>query len=163
MPHMKYILTCMLSFFFLQFAVQAQTTKKAAHKFGMTVIQSFFDQNCDYMFDHFDASIQSIQSGQTVAVTPESRKQFCAQHPLRTDITVTYAMYAQNYAPKVYSAAELSQAFPEWQTNIQLQTGDFLFDGGHPVAAGNTRLFKTNSMARFALRMVGGEWKIIAL
>ena len=160
---MKYFFTCLLSLFVLQFSIQAQATKKSAQRFGLSVIQSFFDHNCDYMFDHFDSSIKSIQGGQTVTITPDTRKKFCEQNPLRTGVPVSYTLYQENYAPKVYTPAELSQKFPEWQTNIQLQAGDYFFDGGHPVAAGNTRMFKTNSMARFAIRMVGGEWKIIAI
>lgn len=163
MTPMKYILTICLSVLICQASLQAQATKQAARTFGISVIQSFFDNNCDYMFDHLESSIKSIQGGQTINITADMRKQFCENNPLRRDIPVNYQMYAQNYAPTVYTAAELNQKFPEWQNNIQLNSGEFLFDGGHPIAAGNKRLFKSNGSARFALKMVSGEWKIIAL
>jgi len=141
----------------------AQATKAEATDFGISIIQSFFDRDCDYMFDNLDASITSIEGSQTIAITPDKRKLFCSEPALRPDIQVTYQMYTENYAPKVYNKTELVQAHPKWAANLNLQAGDYFFDGGHPIAAGHTRLFKTESMARFVLRKINGDWKIIAI
>ena len=115
------------------------------------------------MFDNLDTTIISIEGGQSIEINPQMRKLFCSESPLRPDIEVTYEMYVQNYAPKVYDMNELGQKFPEWQNHLNLQAGDYLFDGSHPIAAGNTRLFKAGDMARFALRNINGDWKIIAI
>ncbi len=143
--------------------MKAQTNKQSAENFGISVIQSFFDKNCDFMFDNLDASITSIEGGHSISITPQMRKSFCKESPLRPDMAVTYEMYEQNYAPKIYDMNELAQKFPEWQNHLNLQAGDFFFDGAHPIAAGNTRLFRAGDMARFALRKINGDWKIIAI
>ena len=106
---MKYFFTCLLSLFVLQFSIQAQATKKSAQKFGLSVIQSFFDHNCDYMFDHFDSSIKSIQGGQTVTITPDTRKKFCEQNPLRTGVPKLY-LVSRKLRPKgIYSGRTKSE------------------------------------------------------
>lgn len=155
------ILVC--SLLFSASLIFAQGTKAEATDFGLSVVQSFFDRNCDFMFDNLDVSIVSIAGSQTIAITPDKRKLFCSDPPLRPDIEVSYQMYEENYAPKVYNKTELLQKFPQWAANLNLQTGDYFFDGGHPVAAGHTRLFKTESIARFVLRKISGDWKIIAI
>ena len=91
------------------------------------------------------------------------RKLFCSESPLRADIELTYTMYEENYAPKIYDMNELAQKYPEWQAHLNLEKGDFFFDGAHPAAAGNIRLFTAGDMARFALRKINGDWKIIAI
>lgn len=141
----------------------AQADRESAKLFGLTIIQSFFDQNCDFMFDNLDQRITSFEGGQEVTITPEMRRSFCTDNPLRPDIPVTYQMYEENYTPTVYDKQELSQKFPKWASNLNLQPGDFFFDGSHPVAAGNTRVFTTGNMARFVLRKINGDWKIIAI
>ena len=141
----------------------AQSDRDAAKDFGLTIIQSFFDQNCDFMFDHLSTTITSFESGQQISITPETRRLFCADNPLRPDIPVTYQMYQENYAPTVYDKNELSQKFPEWASHLNLQAGDYFFDGAHPIAAGNTRVFRAGDMARFVVRKVNNDWVIIAI
>lgn len=140
-----------------------QADRAAAKDFGLNVIKSFFDQNCDFMFDHLDQRVMSFESGQWISITPEIRNLFCAESPLRPDMPVTFEMYEDNYTPVVYDKNELSQKYPEWAAHLNLQAGDFFFDGAHPLAAGHTRVFTAADMARFVLRKVNGDWKIIAI
>lgn len=141
----------------------AQNAKAEAKDFGLNVIQSFFDRNCDFMFDHLAPTITSFEGGHQIAITPEQRRLFCSESPLRPDIQVSYQMYQENYNPVVYDHTELAQKFPQWQAHLHMQNGDFFFDGSNPVAAGNTRLFRAGDMARFVLRKVNGDWVIIAI
>ena len=157
------ILTLICFGLFLSGNIKAQSDKELAKDFGLSIIQSFFDKNCDYMFDNLDVNITSFEGGQTITITDQMRKLFCSESPLRPDIQVTYAMYEDNYAPQIYNMNELTQKHPEWQAHLNLQNGDFFFDGAHPIAAGNTRLFRAGDMARFALRKINGDWKIIAI
>lgn len=151
------------SFFLFISASFAQSDRESARTFGLNVIQSFFDQNCDFMFDHLDERITSFEEGQTITITAEMRRLFCSENPLRPDMPVTFQMYQENYAPTVYNKQELDQKFPEWSAHLNLQNGDFFFDGAQPIAAGNTRVFTAGDMARFVLRKINGDWKIIAI
>jgi hypothetical protein len=141
----------------------AQTSRASAEAFGMSIVQSFFDQNCDFMFDNLDQQITSFEGGQIIQITPELRRLFCSESPLRPDMTVTFQMYEENYQPVLYDMTELNQKFPEWAAHLNLQAGDFFFDGANPIAAGYTRVFTAGDMARFVLRKINGDWKIIAL
>ena len=115
------------------------------------------------MFDNLDATITSIEGGQSITINPQMRKLFCSESPLRPDMEISYEMYEQNYAPKVYDVNELAHKVPDWHSHLNLQAGDYLFDGSHPIAAGNTRLFSAGDMARFAMRNINGDWKITAI
>lgn len=141
----------------------AQTGRASAEAFGMSIVQSFFDQNCDFMFDNLDQQITSFEGGQIIQITPELRRLFCSESPLRPDMPVTFQMYQENYKPVLYDRNELGQKFPEWANHLNMQPGDFFFDGANPIAAGYTRVFKAGDMARFVLRKINGDWKIIAI
>lgn len=147
---------------FSNFSV-AQNDKAAARDFGLSIVQSFFDQNCDFMFDHLDQTILSIEGGQKIDIKEEMRRLFCSESPLRSDITVNYQLYEDNYAPVVYNNTELMQKFPAWANLLNMQPTDYFFDGSNPIAAGNTRLFRAGEMARFVLRKVNTDWIIIAI
>lgn len=147
----------------LSSTIQAQNDREAAKLFGVSVVQSFFDNNCDFMFDHLAPTVTSFEGGHQVSITPELRKVFCSESPLRPDMPVTYQTYVDNYKPAIYSKSEFAQKFPEWDAHLNLQADDFFFDGANPIAAGNTRVFRAGDMARFALRKVNGEWTIIAI
>ncbi len=123
---------------FMTASLTAQDKKKAAAKtFGLSIIQSFFDHNCDYFFDHLAPEITSFESGQQFKKSEKMRKLICAESPLRPDMEVSYAMYEKNYAPKLYSAAELAKKHPQWEAHLNLQKGDIFFDGAYPSRGWN--------------------------
>lgn len=159
----KKIVIILCGFLLSASMVFAQRDRASAEAFGMSVVQSFFDQNCDFMFDNLDQQITSFEGGQVIQITPELRRLFCSESPLRPDMAVTFQMYQENYKPVVYDRNELSQKFPEWANHLNLQAGDFFFDGANPIAAGYTRIFRAGDMARFVIRKINGDWKIIAL
>lgn len=162
---MKNKLFILICFLFINNLIIAQTSsdKAAAKDFGLRIIKSLFDKNCDFMFDHLDQTISSFEAGQKIIITEELRQVFCSENPLRTDIKVSYDLYKDNYAPIIYNKKELQQKFPEWANNLDMQANDYFFDGSNPIVAGNTRLFKTNSTARFVLRKKNKDWLIIAI
>ena len=151
------------AFFLCTNLMFGQSPRISAEAFGRSIVQSFFDQNCDFMFDNLDQKITSIEGGGIIPITPDLRRLFCAESPLRPDMAVTFQMYEANYQPVLYNKEELSQKFPEWAAHLNLQAGDFFFDGAHPIAAGYTRVFTASDMARFVLRKINGDWKIIAI
>ena len=144
-------------------SLSAQGLKKEAQIFGVSVIRSFFNNNCDFMFDHLDQTIVSFESGLSKNITAEDRRSFCATKATRTDIDVNYELYKINYNPTVYDASELSQKYPQWHTNLNMQPGDLFFDGANPIAAGHTRMFVAENMARFVLRKTNNGWLIVAI
>lgn len=144
-------------------AVYAQSGATDAKAFGTKIVKSYFDNNCNYIFDQLDRTITSIEGGQQIAITPEIKGLFCEDSPLRDDIKVSYELYQQFYTPKVLSAKEVAAQYPAWEKHLGLQSGDYLFIGGRLNEAGGTRLFKSSDMARFLLRQIDGKWKIVAI
>jgi len=144
-------------------SVSAQSLKKEAQSFGVSVIRSFFNNNCDFMFDHLDQTIVSFESGLSKSINAEDRRSFCDTKATRTDVDVSYELYKSNYNPTIYDANELSQKFPQWHNNLNMQPGDLFFDGANPIAAGHTRLFVAENMARFVLRKTNTGWLIVAI
>ena len=141
----------------------ASGDKLGVQTFGLKIIKSYFDRNCDVLYDGLADQIRSKESGQVFTKDANLKTGLCAESPLRTDIPVSYELYLQNYNPTVYSAAEFSAQFPQLQTAYQLQPGDFFFNGSAPKAAGSTRVFRASDMASFIVRKVNGAWKIIAM
>lgn len=144
-------------------SMNAQSSAADAKAFGTKIVKSYFDNNCNYIFDQLDGTITSIEGGQQITITPEVKGLFCADSPLRDDIKVTYALYQQYYTPKVLSAKEVAAQYPAWDKHLGLKSGDYLFIGGRLNEAGGTRLFKSSDMARFLLRQIDGKWKIVAI
>ncbi len=133
-------------------ALWAQDQQAAAKAFGRTLIQSYFDHNCSYVADHFGDQLYSLEAGVARPVDDQVRRLFCKDSPLRGDIAVSFALYEQNYVPKVYDKAAFKKAFPAWAARVPWKKGDLFFDGSHPRAAGHTRLFKSERQAQFLLR-----------
>jgi hypothetical protein len=144
-------------------AANAQNNAEEAKSFGIKVVKSYFDNNCNYTFEQLHSTITSVEGGQEIQITPELKEVFCGDSPLRTDIKVSYALYNEFYTPKVLTAKEVAAQYPAWDKHLGLQAGDYLFIGGRLNAAGGTRLFKSSDMARFLLRKIDGKWKIVAI
>lgn len=141
----------------------AQDPQNEAKTFGRSLIQSYFDNNCQYVADHLGPELYSLEAGVTLQVDAKMRKAFCKNSPLRSDIPVSFELYEQNYVPKVYDKAAFKKAFPQWAKTIAWKKGDLFFNGSHPRAAGHTRLFKSERQAQFLLRRQGDSWLIIGL
>lgn len=137
--------------------------KQEVKTFGLSVIESYFRQDCDFIWNRFGRSIQSIENGQVFETTPDLKTELCNETPIRTDITVSYAMYQTNYDQKIYSSAEIATMYPEVHQRLQMQTGDFLFDGSQRKTATSTSLFRASDAARFVVRRKGTSWIIIAI
>lgn len=170
-------------FFFVSFSLSAQKTgsrtsnkatltaknggNTAVHQevksFGLKIVKSYFDRDCDFLYNSLADEIRSKEGGQIFVKSPELKAGLCAESPLRPDISVNYVMYTQNYQQQVYNSQEFTQAFPQLQSAYQLQEGDYFFNGSIPKAAGSTRVFRASDMASFILRKQGGAWKIIAM
>lgn len=137
--------------------------KRDVQNFGLSIVESYFRQDCDFAWTRFARSIQSIENGQVFEATPDLKTEFCNETPLRTDIAVTYRMYQDNYTQKIYSAAEIATMHPELHQRLQLQTGDFMFDGSQRKATTSTSVFRASDSARFIVRRKGTSWQIIAI
>ena len=150
---------------FLCFQSLAQTSGSAteAKNFGLSIVRSYFDNNCSHVFDQLSSRITSIEGGQQIQITEEQRNEFCAQSPLRNDVSVSYQEYLENYAVAVLDLKQFNAKYPEWSNNLSMKAGDYFFDGSRPIAAGAKRLFRASDMSRFLLRKMNGTWKIIAL
>lgn len=156
-------ITALIGFFCLNTDLLTAQDQAAAKAFGLSLLQSYFDDNCAYVADHLAPTIYSIEGGQTIAVTDQLRQAFCKDQPLRTDVPVSFELYLKNYAPCLYNRATLQKAHPKWAAQLSLQKGDWLFDGSQPKAAGHQRLFKSEGQARFILRPQGDDWVVIGL
>lgn len=139
----------------------AQDHQAVAKSFGRSLIQSYFDNNCQYVADHLGDQLYSLEAGITISVDAQVRHIFCKDSPLRDDIPVSFDLYEQNYVPKIYDKAAFTKAFPEWAKHIQWKKGDLFFHGGNPRAAGHTRLFKSERQVQFLLRRQGDGWLIV--
>ncbi len=137
--------------------------KAAVQTFGLSIIEAYFRRDCDFVWNRLADPIRSVESGQTFAKTPDVKTELCGENPLRTDIAVSYQMYQQNYQPRVLSQAEFAQQYPQIQQSLQLQVGDYYFDGSQPKQAGATSVFRASDMARFVVRKNGSSWLIIAM
>jgi hypothetical protein len=131
--------------------------------FGQSVIEAYFRRDCDFVWNKMDNTIKSIESGQSFTKSAAMKTEFCAENPLRTDISVSYKQYQNNYAPYVLTQAELAQKYPKIQESLQLQADDFFFDGSQLKQAGATSMFRASDMARFIVRKQAGNWVIIAI
>lgn len=145
-------------------AVQTNNTASADVKnFGLQVIQGYFDQQCDQNYNLLHREIMSFESGQKFQKSEELKKMYCEDNPLRTDIEVSYQLYLKNYSQIVMTQAQLEAKYPGITASLALQEGDFFFNGATPKAAGATRVFRASDIARFVVRKIKGEWKIIAI
>lgn len=161
---MRYFLSLVIGLLlFKPFGVQAQANAETAKTFGLSLIQAYYDNQCTYVFDHLDQTVISLQGGQSLPIQENMRNLFCEDMPVRKDIGNSYAQYQENYRPQVYDQKAFKKQFPAWAQHITLQAGDFFFDGGHPKAAGHTRLFTSENQVRFVLRYTAGDWVIIAI
>jgi len=137
--------------------------KTAVQTFGLSIIEAYFRRDCDFVWTRLADPMRSVESGQTFAKTPDLKTELCGENPLRTDISVSYQMYQQNYQPRVLTQAEFAQQYPQAQQSLQLQAGDYYFDGSQPKQAGATSVFRASDMARFVVRKNGNSWLIIAM
>jgi hypothetical protein len=142
-------------------AVYAQGDAAGAKEFGVSLVQAFYDNQCSYVFDHLDKKVTSLQGGQELEINESMRGLFCEDMPVRKDISNSYTKYTEQYQPQVYNHKTFKKQFPAWAKHIQLQPGDFFFDGAHPRAAGHTRLFTSEHQVRFIVRYQEGNWVII--
>ncbi len=143
--------------------LQAQASAESAEAFGRSLVQSLYDDQCSYVFDHLATTIVSLEGGQSLPIQDNMRGLFCEDSPIRTDIANSYTLYESNYRPKVYDHKAFKKQFPAWAKHLTLKSGDYFFDGAHPRAAGHTRLFTAEQQARFVLRYTNGDWVIIGL
>jgi len=165
-------ITTLLVFVFLlvgtnaSFAQQtslSNTDAASAQAFGLQIIQSYFNNDCDFVFDNLHSSLTSFEGGHTVQITPNMRKEFCKESPVRDDIQVSYQTYQENYTPEILDIHALNNKYPEWANHLNMQKGDYFFNGSLPKAAGATRVFKASDMTRFLLRKINGNWTIVAM
>lgn len=175
---MRSILTSFLALTLCISAAQAQSrtsgtaatlndpNKKAVEDFGLAVIGSYCDQTfCNYLYDRLHTTILSMETGQSFQKNAALKNDLCASNPLRTDMSVTMQSYRDNHQWTVLSAAEFRQNYSAIATQIQMQDGDYFFNGaqmkeGNPH---NNSVFRASDMARFVVRKINGEWKIVAM
>lgn len=138
-------------------------TKSAVEQFGVGIINSYFTQDCNYLYSRLHTTIISMENGQVFQKNSTLQTQLCAESPLRTDMTVTMDMYNQNHKRSVMTAAEFRQVYGAIATQVQMQDGDYFFDGSQLQSKLSTSVFRASDMARFIVRKVNGEWKIIAM
>ncbi len=146
-----------------QTLTKTATPKQAAKDFGLSIIKSYFSHDCDFVFDRLHSTVVSIEGGNSIAVTPQMRTAFCADSPLRTDITVSYQMYKESYTQEVLGVKEVKMKYPQWFNSLNMQNGDYLFLGSQMKTAGATRLFVASDVARFLVRNINGKLKIVAM
>ncbi len=137
--------------------------KKDALAFGMSVIEAYFRRDCDYVWSKFGTTVMSFESGQIFNVTPDLKTEFCNENPLRTDIRVNLALYTENYNQTVMSSAEMLAQSPQAYQQLQMQTGDYFFDGSQRKSSTSTSVFRASDAARFIIRKSGTSWVIIAI
>ncbi|MGH1337002.1 MAG: hypothetical protein ACRBFS_12830 [Aureispira sp.] len=161
---MRHLLLLTIGFFLLQASfATAQGDAEAAKAFGLSLVQSLYDNQCSYVFDHLDKSVTSMQGGQRIAIEENMRPVFCEDLPIRKDISNSYTHYTEQYRPQIYDHKAFKKQFPAWANHITLKAGDYFFDGAHPKAAGHTRLFTAESQIRYILRYTEGDWIIIGI
>jgi hypothetical protein len=144
-------------------SISADRDKKDVETFGLSIIESYFRQDCDFIWNRFGRTIQSIESGEVFETTPDLKTELCNENPLRTDTKVSFAIYKLNYTQKVYSSAEVATMQPELHQRLQMQVGDFLFDGSQRKTTTSTSVFRASDAARFFVRRKGTSWIIIAI
>ena len=151
--------------FLIGFQAFSQSSQSAteAKNVGLSIVRSYFDNNCSHVFDQLAGSVTSIEGGHRIQITEEPRNEFCAQSPLRDDVNVSYQEYVENYQVDVLTLKPFTNKYPTWANQISMKAGDFFFDGSRPIAAGAKRLFRSSDMSRFLLRKINGTWKIIAM
>jgi hypothetical protein len=137
--------------------------KKDVETFGLSIIESYFRQDCDFVWNRFGRTIQSIESGEVFETTPDLKTELCAENPLRTDTNVSFTIYKQNYTQKVYNSAEVAALNPELHQRLQMQVGDYLFDGSQRTSTTAASVFRASDAARFFVRRKGTSWMIIAI
>ena len=142
---------------------QTSSTETEAKNFGLSIVRSYFENNCSHVFDQLAGSITSIEGGHRIQITEEQRNEFCAESPLRNDVSVSYQEYLENYQVSVLNLKQFTNKYPTWVNTVSMKSGDYFFDGSRPIAAGAKRLFRSSDMSRFLLRKMNGAWKIIAL
>lgn len=143
--------------------VNAQGDQTAAKDFGLSLIQSLYDNQCSYVFDHLDKTVFSIQGGQSIVIENNMRALFCKDSPIRRDISNSYSKYLNQYSPQIYDHKTFKKQFPTWAKHITLKAGDYFFDGANPKATGYTRLFTSENQVRFVLRYAQKNWVIIGI
>ena len=143
--------------------LSASPAKLEVEKFGLAVIKSYFDGDCDFTYQSLAERIRSKESGQVFEKNAQLKAMLCAESPLRTDIQVSFEMYKANYNQKVYTAQEFATQFPQLRDAFALNEGEFFFMGNEPKAAGSTRVFRASDMAAFVVRKENGQWRIIAI
>jgi hypothetical protein len=141
----------------------AQASAEGAKDFGIGLIQSLYDNQCNYVFDHLAATVVSLEGGQILPIQEKLRPLFCQDNPIRQDISNGFTQYQNQYRPKVYDHKAFKKAFPVWANHLKLKAGDYFFDGANPRAAGHTRLFVAEQQVRFVLRYEAGDWIIIGI
>jgi hypothetical protein len=144
-------------------ATSQSPEKEDVKRFGLSIIKSYFDRDCNVLFNSLADQVRSKESGQVFQKTPELRTALCAESPLRTDISVNYMMYTANYNQKIYNYNEFVSQFPQLQTVYKLEQGDYFFLGSEPKSAGATRVFRASDMASFVVRKQNGRWVILAM
>jgi len=144
-------------------ATTSDRTKKEVIAFGLGVVEAYFRRDCDYVWSRFASTIMSFESGQTFSLSPELKTEFCNDNPLRTDIRVNFQMYKDNYNQTAISSAEMLAQYPQIYQKLQMQEGDYFFDGSQRKTATSTSVFRASDSARFIIRKSGTSWVIIAI
>ena len=137
---------------------------KSAMNFGNSIMKAYANDDCGTVFSALAANIISMESSQSFNKADIPQADFCTEKAFRSDMTIDYSMYTNNYTQKVMTATQVQAAYPKLYAAVGMQEGDFYFNGAQKKSASSESLFRASDMAVFVIRKgSNGQWQIIAM
>lgn len=134
-------------------------TKKRAEKFALSVVKSYFEEDCEGFFAALSDSL-IILDGDGVVAKVGRRERVCESMSRAVgDKDKSYQDYLDSYRVEMLSAKEVEERFgiklPDY---YQPQPGDWFFIGFEPMA--EFAPFIWDDMFFFMVRKEQGRWKL---
>ncbi len=163
------ILPCIASLLFgFQSIDSSQNSelKNEALDFSLSIVQAYFDQDCDYVLASIVDSIYMIQDGEYISIQ-EKKDNFC-HNVTSTNLQKkdkTFSNYREQYDAIIFTKDELEEYIGEaMPQELPIQDGDFFFWGGRlkEEFKESGHFMRVNSLY-FVVRKIDGNWKIVSI
>ena len=136
--------------------------KEQAKNFGIDVVKTYFNKDCDTFFDALDNKIYTLEDDPPITKDENLKKQLCDSLKNAVKGDHTFEEYLDSYEVKVLDKTEYEKEFPVFSSlkNFKPAENDFLFVGATPKKPVN---FMWDDLLIFMVRKEGKDFKIVVL
>ncbi len=144
------------------FEKQELAPKEQAKNFGLEVVKTYFNKDCDAYFDALSDKIYTLEDDSPITKEDKLKERLCESIKNAVKGDHTFEEYLSSYEIRALDKAEYETEFPFLSKlkNFKASENDFLFYG---AKSKNSEKFMWDYLLVFMVRKEGKNFKVVVL